>query len=91
MEQEYVYVFMGENSIVPSGIYKTYNKANEWIEKNSLSGGLHKLPIDISLYDWATKQDYFTPKTESQSGPKFIQTFSCASVDHWHFEDGKEG
>lgn len=90
MKDTYVYVFVGENSSFPAGIFTTLDKAIEWIEKYSLSGVLNKYPVDIGLYDWAIQKDFFTVKNEHQKGPEFIQRFTCASMEHLHFENGKQ-
>lgn len=95
-DYDYIYVFVGEDSnVVPAGIFTTYEKAADWIEKNEVSGMLNHMPIDISLYDWAIKKEYFKPKITEKYGdrqfqPRFKQKFSCASLHHWHFEDGQE-
>ncbi|AWV97867.1 DUF7710 domain-containing protein [Arcticibacterium luteifluviistationis] len=87
---EYVFVFIGEGSSIPSGIFSEFGKSKDWIRKNSLSGSLNKLPVDISLYDWAISKNYFEPKRDNQKGSLFIQRFSSASIEHWHFENGME-
>lgn len=84
-----MYVFIGEGSNFPAGIFTTLENAKEWIEKYSLNGILNKYPIDIGIYDWAIKEDFFTVKNEHQKQSKFIQRFTCASMEHFHFEDGK--
>lgn len=80
---------MGEAAQFPSGAFSDFNRAKEWIEKHSLSGVLTRMPVDIGIYDWAILMDYFAPKREYQKEAKFIQKFSSASLDHWHFESGK--
>lgn len=88
MNYTYIFVFVGNNSEMPSGIFTEYTKAESWITQNSLSGSLNKLPLDISLYDWAISEGYFEPKNDYQREAKFIQRFTSASVEHWHFESG---
>ncbi len=90
MNYTYIFVFVGDNSRMPSGIFTEYVKAENWITQNSLSGSLNKLPLDIGLYDWAISEGYFKPKNDYQREAKFIQRFTSASVEHWHFEGGKK-
>lgn len=85
---QYLFVFMGERGFVPAGIFSSFETGKLWIEKEKLTGSLNKLPIDIGLYDWAIEKGYFKPMKSHESTPKFIERFSCASVEHWHFEDG---
>lgn len=89
MMKEFVYVFMCERAFVPAGIFTSYEKAEKWIIQNKLSGCLTKLPVNISLYDWAIEKEYFEVKNENQNSPKFKAQFSCAATDHWHFENGE--
>lgn len=84
-----IFVFMGESARFPAGAFMDFEIAKEWIEKYALNGVLTKMPIDIGIYDWAISMEYFEPKKEHQEEAKFIQKFSSASLDHWHFENGK--
>ncbi|RZJ50569.1 MAG: hypothetical protein EOO19_02895 [Chryseobacterium sp.] len=89
MKENEILVFVGEEANLPSGIFTTLEKAKEYIEKYSLSGTLTQFPLDIGIYDWAIQEDFFSVKNEYQKESKFIQRFSCASMEHFHFEDGK--
>jgi len=87
---EYIFVFTGNKAMFPSGVFLSFNKAKEWIEQNKLSGVLNKMPVNIGLYDWAIENDFFTPKKDYHKESRFIESFTCASMEHWHFEKGKE-
>jgi hypothetical protein len=82
-----VWVFNGENAI-PSAVFSSRELAEEWIGKNRLTGMLTRYPIDESLYGWAIRNGYFKPKREDQTTPDFIGRFTCASTDHYHYENG---
>ena len=43
----------------------------------------------MGVYNWAIKENFFTIRNEYQKESKFIQRFTCASMEHFHFEDGK--
>lgn len=86
--EEYIYVFIGEESNVPSGVFSSYDKGEKWIKDNLLNGSLNELPLDISVYQWAIDKEYFEPKKEYQKEARFIQRFTSASINHWHFENG---
>ena len=47
-------------------------------------------PLDTGVYEWAIENDIFTPKEEHQFNPSFIQRFTSASMEHYHFENGEE-
>lgn len=86
--KNHVYVFMGEGANFPAGIFESKEKAEEVIKRYSLTGILSLYPIDMLLYDWAIEKKYFDIKKEYQKSPKYIGQFSCASVDHFHYEEG---
>ncbi len=87
MEYKWIWIFNGEN-MFPSGVFETEEMAFEWISKNKLSGILTCYPLNIGVYDWAIKEEYFTPKKEHQKTPEFISKFSAAALRHYHIEDG---
>lgn len=85
-----IYVFVGEGGSFPSGVFTTTEDAEQWIRKYSLSGVLSQYPVDKGLYDWAIEKDFFTVKNEHQKEADFIQRFTCASMEHFHFENGEQ-
>lgn len=84
-----MYIFIGEGAQIPSGVFTLLEKAEQWIRTYSLSGVLSKYPVDTGLYDWAIYEDFFIVKNDYQKESKFIQRFTCASMDHVHFEKGE--
>lgn len=83
-----VWVFTGENARFPSGVFASRAAAEAWISVHCLTGLLTKYPLDIGIYDWAIRNDHFRPKGPQHQLPKFIGSFSSASLDHVHFEHG---
>jgi hypothetical protein len=59
-----------------------------WIAKHKLTGMLIDYPLDVGVYDWAIQQDLFEVKTIKHQTPQFIQGFTTAGQEHYHFEDG---
>jgi hypothetical protein len=84
-----VWVFHGTGGRFSSAIFSSIDIAGNWIRSNRLSGVLTEYPIDVSVYDWAIDNDYFEVKKADQATPLFMQNFTCASQEHFHFEDGK--
>ena len=84
-----VWIFNGPKAQFPSGAFASREAAERWIQKNQLSGCLTAYPIDVGVYDWAVAAGRFTPKRDDQRGPEFIQRFSSASQEHYHYEDGR--
>jgi hypothetical protein len=81
-----VWVFSGEGSKMPVGVFSTRERADAWILANRLCGTLTKYPVDVSLYDWAIDAGIFKPKRDYHRDPEFIETFTCASAEHYHYE-----
>jgi hypothetical protein len=86
---EAVWVFNGVKSTFPAGVFSTLAQAEAWIAGHKLSGTLTKYPVDIGVYEWARAQGFFEPKRPDHSSPGFIQTFSSASQEHYHYEAGR--
>jgi hypothetical protein len=87
-DETIVWVFCGQSSRFPSAIFLSKELAEAWITSNSLSGVLTAYPVDISVYDWAIAKGFFIPKKEEHQQPAFIQKFSSASQEHYHYENG---
>lgn len=84
-----VWVFSGEGSRFSSGVFTDEAKAIEWIEKHKLSGVLTRYPVNVGVYEWAISHNLFEPKREHESSSEFIQRFTSASQEHYHFEEGR--
>jgi hypothetical protein len=85
-----VWVFNGIGGNFPAAVFSTKELAEAWIHANSLQGTLTEYPLDISSYDWCVNKGFFKPKNEEQRRPAFIQTFSSAYQDHYHYENDEE-
>jgi hypothetical protein len=84
-----VWVFNGVNGRFPGAIFTSKQLADDWIAEHLLSGVLTLYPLDQSVYDWAISNNFFRPKSEKEISPEFIQQFSSASQQHFHYENGK--
>jgi hypothetical protein len=84
-----MWIFVGEGSKFPSGLFSNFDNAAAWIASHELTGILTKYSIDIGVYDWAIATGLFSPETPEQSLPKFVGRFTTAAMDHFHFENGK--
>lgn len=85
----FVWIFNGLKARFPSGVFTDREAAERWIEQHGLSGTLTAYPLDVGIYDWAVKIGYFKPKRDDQHTAEFIQRFSSASQEHYHYENGK--
>jgi hypothetical protein len=83
-----IWVFNGAGSGFPSGVFSQRKIAEAWIKTRALSGTLTCYPVDTGVYDWALQSGFFRPKNEEQQTAAFIQIFSSASQEHFHYEDG---
>jgi hypothetical protein len=71
-----------------SGVFETKEIAESWIKKHGLSGVLTKYPLDVGVFDWAIENGLFKPKNEKHLSPDFIGSFTSASQEHYHYENG---
>jgi hypothetical protein len=83
-----VWVFNGARSNFPSAVFSQRELGEQWIKKNLLTGTLTRYPVDVSAYDWAISKGLFTVSKDEQREATFIQKFSSASQEHYHYEDG---
>lgn len=88
MSAKFVWVFNGAGGRFPSGVFEDKTAAIGWISQNRLSGVLTQYPVNMGVYDWAVNLGIFNPRKENQKTPEFIGSFTTASQEHFHFEDG---
>jgi len=90
-----IWIFVGlhgeRNASFPSGAFSSFETADGWIRENKLSGTLTEYPIDVGVYDWAIANGRFKPKRPDQASPEFVQRFTTASQQHYHYENGRTG
>jgi hypothetical protein len=83
-----VWVFTGPRAQFPAGVFTQRAAAEQWIRLHGLSGTLTAYPLDMGTFDWAVSAGCFTPKRDDQRSAEFIQGFSSASQEHYHYEHG---
>ena len=83
-----VWVFTGPRAQFPSGVFTQRDTAERWILQHRLSGTLTSYPLDVGAFDWAVSAGHFTPQRDDQRSAEFIQRFSSASQEHYHYEHG---
>ncbi len=83
-----IWIFQGAKSNFANGVFSSKANAEEWICKHQLSGILTLYPLDVGVYDWAIENGFFTTKKDYQTSPEFIQRFSSASQEHYHYQNG---
>lgn len=84
-----VWVFIGLGRRFSSGVFQDKEAAAKWISKYKLSGVLTQYPIGKGVYEWAIDNKVFEPRKDHESSPEFIQSFTCAAQEHYHFENGE--
>jgi len=95
METAYVWIFNGSQGRFPGGVFTDVEKAEEWILQHQLTGVLTKYPVNRGCLDWAIENGITNLKpeqlAEKRCDPGFIGSFSTASQDHFHYENGTRG
>jgi hypothetical protein len=56
------------------------------IARNSLTGVLTAYPLDRGVHEWAVEQGIF--RADKQLDARLIGSFTSASQEHYHYEDG---
>lgn len=84
-----IWVFTAEGAPMPSACFSSRENGEKWIQKVKATGVLTQMPVDVSVYDWATDNGHFSPKGPHQTGPKFQAKFTSASLEHYHYQAGK--
>jgi len=88
-----VWVFNATNQRFSGGVFDKLTIAEEWIEDNKLTGILTKYPLNQGTLDWAIHNNMVNMKPEKldvrKEDPDFIGGFTSASMEHYHYEDGK--
>ena len=88
---EEVWVFHGAGGKFASGVFASKPQAGEFIERYRLAGTLTKYPVGISAYDWAIEQYVFKPTKPQHYEASFVQGFTDASQEHYHYDPGDLG
>ena len=81
-----VWVFNGAQAKFPAGIFTSRENAEAWISAYNLEGTLTLYPLDQAAYDHAIENGWFTPKSPHHRTPEFVQKFTAASQEHYHYE-----
>lgn len=87
-----VWVFNGSGRRypnLPSALFLSRQDAEKWIGQYSVSGLLTRYPLNTSVYDWAIEQEFFRPSKKQHTESQFIENFSSAHLEHYHYESGQ--
>src|SRR6266542_1046609 len=85
-----MWLFKGpaRRSSFSSAVFLDLPLAEEWIQRNVLSGTLIRYPVNVSTYEWATALGHFTPRGDYDRSSAFIESFSSTKQDHRHYCEG---
>src|SRR5262245_51285639 len=67
--EKMVWVFNSIDGKFPSAVFSRKELAEDWIKLSGLTGILTAYPLDISVYDWAVNNGYFSPKRDEHRTP----------------------
>ena len=92
--EDHVWVFLGQGSSTPGGVFRDRATAEAWIAAHRLSGCLSAVPVDEGVFDWAYRNNVITMKPEKlvqkKDDPDFVATCYPASLEHYRFRDGRD-
>jgi hypothetical protein len=86
-----VWIFNADHAMFPGGAFTERSTAEGWIALHGLSGALSAYPLDEGCYDFAVRNNLISARAlaEQKGNPKFVGGFSSASLDHFHYEQGR--
>jgi hypothetical protein len=87
---EFVWVFNGSRGQFPGGVFTRLEIAENWIRINHLTGVLTHYPLDKGSFDWAKENGLVSEKLNSRADSEFVSSFSSASFEHYHYEEGSK-
>lgn len=82
-----VYIFHGAGARFATAVYETVEQATADIARHGMSGVLTWYPVGKTDYNHVVDEGLFAAKDHADG--KFVQSFTSAFLDHYHFEDGK--
>lgn len=88
MATEYVWIFNGPKGKFPGGVFSQLGIAEQWIRENHLTGMLTRYPLDVGSFDWAKDNGLVSEKLDGRADSDLIGSFSSASFEHYHYENG---
>ncbi|PWG77923.1 DUF7710 domain-containing protein [Pararcticibacter amylolyticus] len=89
IENKSIWLFHGSGGRFASAVFTSVDKAEAWIRKYKLDGILTEYPLDVGVYDWSIENGIFDIKKEEHTTSIFIQKFTSAGQEHFHYENGK--
>ncbi|MGA7732680.1 MAG: hypothetical protein WCD37_15590 [Chloroflexia bacterium] len=89
-DMQAVWIFKGPKRFpgFPSAVFSDLALGAKWARANRASGVLTCYPLNIGVYEWAIANRLFKPKGEEQKQAEFIENFSSAGQEHYHFRQG---
>jgi hypothetical protein len=87
-QQQFAWIFCGPKGRFPGGVFLSLHKAESWVAHHKLTGVLTRYPLDMGSFDWAEANGFVNERLLSKADPDFIGSFSSASFEHFHYEDG---
>jgi hypothetical protein len=89
LPEKHIWVFSGEGGRFPGGVFTSRELADAWIRARKLTGVLTAYPLDEGCIDWALREQLVSSSVLARcQEPAFAGSFTSASQEHVHYEDG---
>lgn len=86
-KEEFIWIL--QRGQFPYAVFDDFDRACKWIEESKASGLMTGYPINQTALSWALDKGFFKAKKEEHDTIAYEETFTSASMPHYHFEDGK--
>jgi hypothetical protein len=88
-----VWIFHQNGARHAGGVFEDVATAEAWISGHKLTGLLTAYPLGEGCFDWAQRTGRTCMKEDKlkqkSTDPAFVGSFTTASQEHFHYEDGK--
>ena len=88
-DRTFVWIFNGDGAKLASGVFSDRASAEAWIHERGMTGLLTRYPLGTGVFEWAVSEGLFTPKRDHHSSASFVQRFTSAAMEHYHYLDGE--
>ena len=92
LPEPHVWIFSCSAGRFPGGAFTDLDLAKAWIARHNLTGVLTAYPLNEGCFDWAVTNDCTNLKPDKlpikAADPGFVGSFTSASLEHLHFEQG---
>lgn len=82
---DYIWIIQSSENLNVIGCFIQKSEAERYIIEHKLQCILTKYPVNMTVYDWVIKEDFWQPRNDLQKNSKFREKFTSAYLEHEHY------